>query len=93
MNQEARLPSAMGNTMTIIAFDAIKYMDDLIKVGVPELQAKVQSKTLTHAIEEVITRDLVTKSDLYKVELRLIKWMIAINASMFAMWFAVFKLL
>lgn len=79
--------------MSTTTFDAIKYMDDLIEAGVPESQAKVQSKTLTHAIEEVVVRDLVTKSDLYKVELRLIKWMIGINASMFALWVAVFKLL
>ena len=79
--------------MSAATFDAIKYMDDLIEVGVSESQAKVQSKTLTHAIEEVIVRDLVTKSDLYKVELRLIKWIVGINASLFGLWFAVFTLL
>jgi 5'-deoxynucleotidase YfbR-like HD superfamily hydrolase len=106
-------------------FDAITYMDDLINVGVSEPQAKVQSKALTHAIEEVVTRDLATKIDLLEVEtslkqdiskvetkleknilkvesslkqeiatveVRLIKWMIGVNATMFGLLVAFFKL-
>ncbi|KAA0445877.1 MAG: hypothetical protein FXV80_01570 [Candidatus Thioglobus sp.] len=86
--------------MTAITFDAIEYMDDLIKAGVSESQAKVQSAALTHAIEGIINRDLATKSDIVAVkndiiatELRLIKWMIGINATIFGLLVAFFKLL
>ncbi len=86
--------------MTAITFDAIAYMDDLIKAGVSQSQAKVQSAALTHAIEDVINRDLATKSDVLAVkndvlavELRLIKWMIGVNATMFGLLVAFFKLL
>ncbi len=82
--------------MAAITFDTIKYMDELIAVGVPDAQAKVQSKALKEAIDDIIAGELVTKADLKAdlkdLELRLIKWVIAMHAISFGLVFALFKL-
>lgn len=44
------------------------HIDDLIGAGVPETQAKVQSQALTRAIEDVVSRELATKADLFAVK-------------------------
>ena len=89
--------------MAAITFDTIKYMDELIAVGVPEQQAKVQSKALKEAVDDVISSDLATKADILEtenkltekintLEIRLIKWAIAMHAISFGLIFALFKL-
>ena len=60
--------------MSAITFDALRYTDELIEVGVPEKQAKQQVRILQNAMNEVVQdKDLTTKKDLVDLELRLEK--------------------
>ena len=67
--------------MSTITFDALRYTDELIEVGVPEKQAKQQVRILQNAMNEVAQgKDLTTKSDLKDLEIRLVKWAIGMHA-------------
>ena len=56
--------------MSVITFDAIKYVDRLVAKGVDEPQAKEQIIILQEALDETLKGELVTKSDLKDLELR-----------------------
>ncbi len=90
--------------MAAITFDTIKYMDELIAVGVPEKQAKVQSKALKEAVDDIVSSDLATKADILAtenkltekintLEIRLVKWAIAMHAITIGLVVTLIKLL
>ena len=51
-----------------MVFDALKSVEELQEVGIPEIQAKAQIRIL----QEIIESNLATKRDLKELELRLI---------------------
>lgn len=67
--------------MASITFDALKFAEKLISVGVPEAQAKAQASALSEVLE-INLKDPVTKEHLdYKLaELKadLIKWVLGL---------------
>ena len=84
--------------MSAIIFDALGYIEELVKSGVNENQAKAQIKILQKAIDEVSkNKELVTKfdlsSELKDLEIRLIKWVIASQISTIVILTALLKFL
>ena len=79
--------------MSILSFDALSYIDELVKSGVDEQQAKSQVKVLQKALNEAVNNELATKSDLKDLALRLVKWMIASQVSTIVVLVAILKIL
>ena len=79
--------------MSAITFDAIGYVDALVKSGIKEPQAKAQVKILQSAIDETIKNEFTTKGDLLELKVDLIKWMVGINATTVGLLITLFKLL
>jgi hypothetical protein len=73
--------------MATITFDTLKYVERLKAAGVPEAQAKAESEALRDVLAEATDNTLATKSDIERVERKLIehdgefkaiKWMLGI---------------
>ncbi len=54
--------------MSALTFDTIEYFDELINAGVPEQQAKAQTKALKRAVTSALDGELAIKSDLLEVQ-------------------------
>ena len=50
--------------MGAITFDTMDYAEQLIESGVPQQQAKVQSKALKAVVDDIVSNALATKNDL-----------------------------
>ena len=66
--------------MSVITFDALTYIDELVEVGVPEAQAKKQIKILQSVIDETLKNELATKVDVIKLDKRLVRVEIIVGA-------------
>ena len=65
--------------MTTITFDTLKYANRLKTAGVPEKQAEAEAEALADVMAEAVkASDLSTKQDLHEMELRIVKWVIAL---------------
>ena len=73
--------------MASITFDTLKYVERLKAAGVPEAQAKAESEALRDVLAEATDNTLATKSDIERIERKLIehdgefkaiKWMLGI---------------
>ena len=73
--------------MASITFDTLKYVERLRAAGVPEAQAKAESEALRDVLAEATDNTLATKSDIERIERKLIehdgefkaiKWMLGI---------------
>ncbi|MBF0132190.1 MAG: DUF1640 domain-containing protein [Magnetococcales bacterium] len=76
--------------MTTITFDTLEFAEELKAAGIPDEQAKAQTRALSRALEskglaaqydvERVRRDMATKDDIAKLdkELAIIKWMLAL---------------
>lgn len=56
--------------MATLTFDTLKFVERLRAAGVPEAHAKAEAEALSEVLE-VSSKDLVTKSDVRELELRL----------------------
>ncbi len=54
--------------------DTLAYAKRLIQSGVPESQAEIQAETLSKALSEVLSNNVVTKLDIKELETKMIKW-------------------
>ena len=54
--------------------DTLAYTKRLIQSGVPESQAEIQAETLSKALSEVLSNNVVTKLDIKELETKMIKW-------------------
>jgi len=66
--------------MATITFDTLKFVEKLKAGGVPESQAKAEAEALVTAFSEAMDSQLATKSDINRVERKLLalKWMIGL---------------
>jgi Arc/MetJ family transcription regulator len=65
--------------MTTITFDTLKYANRLKTAGVPEKQVEAEAEALAEVMAEAVkASDLTTKKDLHEMELRIVKWVIAL---------------
>lgn len=78
------------SAITMKHFDKLDFVDEAIKTGFSEQQARLIAKKLeeveTHRLE-----DLATKADLKDLELRLLKWQIGIAAAIITSLATIFK--
>jgi hypothetical protein len=64
--------------MPAVTFDTLKFVEKLKAAGMPEAQAKAIAEAHAEALSESVSSILAIKTDLAKLKVDLIKWMVGI---------------
>lgn len=64
--------------MPAVTFDTLKFIEKLKAAGMPEAQAKAIAEAHAEALSESVSSILATKTELAKLKVDLIKWMVGI---------------